>query len=45
MHELEGYELVRQMADDLVTEFEGTASIADAFGAPTPSYPARYPGR
>lgn len=44
VRELEGYELVGQVADDLVTELENTASVADAFGAPTPSWAARYPG-
>ncbi|EIV93039.1 ADP-ribosylglycohydrolase [Frankia sp. QA3] len=44
VRELEGYELVRQVADDLVTEFENTATVADAFGAPTLSWAARYPG-
>ncbi|WP_462186640.1 MULTISPECIES: ADP-ribosylglycohydrolase family protein [unclassified Frankia] len=44
LKELAGYELVGQVADDLVTEIENTATVSDASGAATPAWSTRYPG-
>jgi ADP-ribosylglycohydrolase len=41
--ELEGAELVREVADDLVREVTGSADVADPWGDPTSAWATRYP--
>jgi ADP-ribosylglycohydrolase len=42
--ELEGAEVVREIADDLVREITGSADVADRWGGVTVEWSARYPG-
>jgi ADP-ribosylglycohydrolase len=42
--QLEGYELVSELADDLVQELSAPHEVADADGAATPGWWRRYPG-
>jgi ADP-ribosylglycohydrolase len=42
--ELEGAEVVRAVADDLVREVTGSADVADPWGGVTVEWSARYPG-
>lgn len=42
--ELEGAEVVRAVADDLVREITGSADVADPWGGVTVEWSARYPG-
>ena len=44
LRQLEGYDLVSQVADDLVTEFGRTAAGTDPRGADTEDWLNRYPG-
>ena len=44
VRQLEGYDLVSQVADDLVTEFERTETVTDRWGEATDAWFARYPG-
>ncbi|MBL7523075.1 ADP-ribosylglycohydrolase family protein [Frankia sp. CNm7] len=44
VEELEGYDVVREVADDLVREITGSAEVADRWGGATTEWAARYPG-
>jgi len=44
LDELEGRDLVREMADDLVREITGSADVADRWGGVTAEWAVRYPG-
>lgn len=44
LDDLEGHDLVRDVADDLVREVTGSADVADPWGGATLEWAARYPG-
>ena len=44
LRRLEGFELISELADDLVTELSAPHEVADAEGAATPGWWRRYPG-
>jgi ADP-ribosylglycohydrolase len=44
LSQLEGADLIREMADDLVREVTGSADVADPWGGTTVEWAARYPG-